>query len=96
MKPQDVRDPEVYRARFGIPEVFGSCHTAVIDGYAIEGHVPVREIKRLLAERPKARGLAVPDMPGGSPGMEGNRSVPYEVFLVLADGSHRVYARYGR
>jgi len=91
-----VRDPEVYRARFGIPEVFGSCHTAVIDGYAIEGHVPVREIKRLLAERPKARGLAVPDMPGGSPGMEGNRSVPYEVFLVLADGSHRVYARYGR
>ena len=96
MKPQDVRDPEVYRARFGIPEVFGSCHTALIYGYAIEGHVPAREIKRLLAERPKARGLAVPGMPGGSPGMDGNRSVPYEVFLVLADGSPRVYARYGR
>ena len=96
MKLQDVRDTGVYRARFGIPPVFASCHTAVIGGYAIEGHVPPREIRRLLGEQPKARGLAVPGMPGGSPGMEGNRSVPYEVFLVLADGSHRVYSRYGR
>lgn len=96
MKPQDVRDPELYRARLGIPEVFSSCHTATIAGYAVQGHVPAREIRRLLAERPNARGLAVPGMPGGSPGMEANRSVPYEVYLVLADGSHRVYARYGR
>lgn len=96
MKPQDVRDPENYRARYGIPDALGSCHTAVIQGYAIEGHVPAREIKRLLAERPKARGLAVPGMPPGSPGMEGERSVPYDVLLVLADGNHRVYARYGR
>ena len=96
VKLQDVRDPGVYRARFNIPEVFSSCHTAVVDGYAIEGHVPAPEIKRLLAERPKARGLAVPGMPGGSPGMESNRSAPYEVFLVLPDGSPRVYARYGR
>ena len=91
-----MRDTAVYRARFGIPDVFSSCHTGVIDAYAIEGHVPAREIKRLLAERPKARGLAVPGMPGGSPGMESNRRVPYEVFLVLPDGSPRVYARYGR
>jgi hypothetical protein len=96
VKPQDVQDPGVYRARFGIPDALGSCHTAVIQGYAIEGHVPAQEIKRLLAERPKARGLAVPGMPGGSPGMDDNRSVPYEVFLVLPDGSPRVYARYGR
>ena len=96
MKPQNVSDSGAYRARYGIPAAMGSCHTAIVEGYAIEGHVPVREIKRLLAERPKARGLAVPGMPGGSPGMEGNRSVPYDVLLVLPDGSYRVYARYGR
>lgn len=96
MKPQDVADPGAYRARFGIPRALAACHTAVIAGYAIEGHVPARDIKRLLAERPKARGLAVPGMPAGSPGMEGSRPVPYEVLLVLPDGSYRVYARYGR
>ena len=96
MKPQDVKDPEAYRARFGIPHALGSCHTAVIEGYTIEGHVPSREIKRLLAEQPKARGLAVPGMPGGSPGMESSRGVPYDVLLVLPDRSHTVYARYGR
>jgi hypothetical protein len=96
VKPQDVPDPERYRARYGIPDALGGCHTAVIEGYAIEGHVPAREIQRLLKERPKARGLAVPGMPAGSPGMEGPRSVPYDVLLVMPDGSHRVYARYGR
>ena len=96
MKPQDVKDPEATRARFGISHALGSCHTAVSEGYAIEGHVPAREIKRLLAERPKARGLAVPGMPAGSPGMESSRGVPYDVMLVLPDGSPTVYARYGR
>jgi hypothetical protein len=96
VKPQDVKDPEAYRARFGIPRALGACHTAVVDGYAIEGHVPAREIKRLRAERPKARGLAVPGMPAGSPGMESNRPQPYDVLLLLPDGSHKVYARYGR
>jgi hypothetical protein len=90
-----VPDPGVYRARFGVPDALGACHTATIEGYAIEGHVPAREIRRLLAERPRARGLAVPGMPAGSPGMEGGRSVPFDVLLVLPDGSHRVYARYG-
>jgi hypothetical protein len=96
VKPQDVTDPEAYRARYGIPHALGGCHTAVVDGYAIEGHVPAREIRRLLAERPKARGLAVPGMPAGSPGMPSPRPVPYDVLLVLTDGTHRVYARYGR
>jgi hypothetical protein len=95
VKPQDVKDPEAYRARFGIPRALGACHTAVVGDYAIEGHVPAREIKRLLAERPKARGLAVPGMPAGSPGMESSRPEPYDVLLVLPDGSHKVYARYG-
>lgn len=94
MKPQDVKDPESYRARFGIPRALGACHTAVVGDYAIEGHVPAREIKRLLAERPKARGLAVPGMPAGSPGMEGGRSVPYDVLLVKPDGTTAVFQSY--
>ena len=96
MKPQNVENPEAYRARFGIPHALGACHTAVIEGYAIEGHVPAREIKRILAERPKARGVAVPGMPAGSPGMDSSRGVPYDVLLVLPDGTYRAYARYGR
>ena len=96
VKPVSVPDPAVHRKRQGIPEALGSCHTAVIEGYALEGHVPAREIKRLLTERPKARGLAVPGMPAGSPGMEGGAPEPYDVLLVLPDGSHKVFARYGR
>jgi len=95
VEPQNVGDPGVYRARYGVPYALGACHTAVIEGYAIEGHVPVREIRRLLNERPKAIGLAVPGMPAGSPGMEGPRSEPFDVLLILPDGSYKVYARYG-
>ena len=83
------------RARLGIPARLGSCHTAAIGGYAIEGHVPVREIKRLLAEKPAAKGLAVPGMPIGSPGMEqGDRRDAYDVLLVRADGGTTVFAAY--
>jgi len=89
-----VNDPEAYRARFGIPRALGACHTAVVEGYAIEGHVPAREIKRLLAERPNARGLAVPGMPAGSPGMESNRPQPYDVLLVKPDGTTAVFQSY--
>src|SRR5262245_37153182 len=95
VKVSDVRDPAAYRARFGVPTALGACHTATVAGYAIEGHVPAREIKRLLAERPKAAGLAVPGMPLGSPGMEGPRSDPYEVLLFQKDGRDSAYARYG-
>lgn len=92
----EVADPGEFRQRYGIPDV-ATCHTAVVSGYAIEGHVPAREIRRLLAERPKARGLAVARMPVGAPGMEqGGRVDPYDVFLVQPDGSFTVYARYGR
>ena len=94
MEPQSVSNPALYRARYGVPHALGACHTAVVEGYAIEGHVPVREIRRLLEERPKAIGLAVPGMPAGSPGMEGARSEPYDVLLILPDGSYKVYARY--
>jgi hypothetical protein len=97
VNPVNVKDPAVYRRKHGIPEQLDSCHTAVVEGYAIVGHVPVREVKRLLAERPKARGLAVARMPAGSPGMEtGGIKEPYDVILVLADGTEKVYASYKR
>ena len=95
VRVHDVADSSAYRRRYGVPEAFASCHTAVIGGYAIEGHVPAREIKRLLAERPKAHGLAVPGMPIGSPGMEQDgRRDPYDVLLFQRDGRHATYARY--
>lgn len=94
VKVQNVANPSDYREKLGIPNALGSCHTGGIQGYALEGHVPAAEIKRLLAEKPKAKGLAVPAMPLGSPGMEGSRKDPYDVFLVAADGRHTVYKHY--
>ena len=86
------------RGRLGIPAALGSCHTALVGGYAIEGHVPAADIRRLLAERPPAIGLAVPGMPVGSPGMDGaaygNRRDPYDVLLVARDASSRVFTSY--
>jgi hypothetical protein len=94
VKTQNVANPSDYREKFGIPQDLGSCHTALVQGYALEGHVPAAEIKRLLAEKPKAKGLAVPSMPLGSPGMEGNRKHPYDVMLVRSDGRYTVYTHY--
>ena len=86
------------RAAMGVDLRYGSCHTAVVDGYAIEGHVPAREIARLLRERPMAIGLAVPGMPIGSPGMDGpeygGRKDAYEVLLLARDGGARVFQAY--
>ncbi|KRB88946.1 DUF411 domain-containing protein [Noviherbaspirillum sp. Root189] len=94
VKTQNVANPSDYREKFGIPEELGSCHTGLIQGYALEGHVPAAEIKRLLAEKPKAKGLAVPSMPMGSPGMEGHRNDPYDVMLVQGNGKYSVYKHY--
>jgi len=94
VKPVQVSDTAPVRRRHGIPDTLGSCHTGVVAGYALEGHVPAREIRRLLAEKPRARGLAVPGMPAGSPGMETGRVEPYDVLLVRTDGSTRVYQSY--
>jgi len=71
------------KAQYHVPAELGSCHTAVIEGYVIEGHVPADLISRLLRERPKILGLAVPGMPAGSPGMEvpGSPAEPYRVFM---------------
>ena len=94
VKATDVASPGDYREKFGIPTEYGSCHTAQVQGYAVEGHVPAAEIKRLLAEKPNARGLAVPAMPMGSPGMEGPRKDPYDVLLVKDGGKATVYKHY--
>ena len=90
-----VENTSPMRRALGIAPELGSCHTAKVAGYAIEGHVPAKEIRRLLAERPKAVGLAVPGMPIGSPGME-SPSTPerYDVLLVGKDGRASVYQRY--
>ena len=84
--------------RLGMPSRFGSCHTASIEGYAIEGHVPVQEIRRLLEERPDAIGISVPGMPRGSPGMDGPMyggvKDPYDVLLIGRDGEATVFQSY--
>ena len=92
----DVPGTEPYRERFGVPRSLASCHTGVIDGYAIEGHVPAEEIKRLIAEKPKARGLSVPGMPVGSPGMEvrGERRDAFDVVLFDESGKREIYRHY--
>jgi hypothetical protein len=86
------------RARLGMPIVFGSCHTGLVERYALEGHVPAREIRRLLAERPDAIGLSVPAMPRGSPGMDGpvygGVRDPYDVLLVDRNGRATVFQSY--
>lgn len=85
----------VVKARLGVPAAAASCHTALIGGYVIEGHVPAQDIRRLLAEHPDARGLAAPGMSMGSPGMEMGVPVHYDVLLIGRDGSTRVFASHG-
>lgn len=79
----------------GVPPEMASCHTAEVDGYVVEGHVPAEDIRRLLDERPDAIGLAVPEMPLGSPGMDfGKQSESYSVHLIRSDGSTEVFSRH--
>jgi hypothetical protein len=93
----DVDNLNSVKQRVGLPYGMGSCHTAEVDGYFVEGHVPVDDIKRLLRERPQARGLAVPGMPAGSPGMEvpSGQVQPYDVMLIGRDGTASVYSHHG-
>lgn len=81
------------RDSLGVPGDLSACHTATVGGYTVEGHVPAAEVRRLLAERPRARGLVVPGMPLGSPGMEqGDARQPYDVLLIDDAGEAAVYA----
>jgi hypothetical protein len=89
---RDIDDVSPLKARLGVSPELASCHTALVDGYVIEGHVPADLIGRLLNERPSLKGLAVPRMPVGSPGMEGPNPEQYEVLGFDADGNSSVYA----
>lgn len=98
VETRDVADLGPVKERLGVPYGKGSCHTAEVGGYFVEGHVPAADIKRMLAEKPDARGLTVPGMPLGSPGMEvpDGTVQPYAVELVGRDGKTRVYSRHGK
>ena len=93
-KVHSVEDASVMRRKLGLPDAYGSCHTARVGGYVVEGHVPASDIRRLLAQRPKALGLAAPGMPPGSPGMDVPNSPPFEVLLVDPEGKPSVFARH--
>lgn len=90
----DRNDMVSIKAQSGIPRELASCHTAMVGGYVIEGHVPANDIKRLLTERPKISGLSVPGMPMGSPGMEGSRKDNYQVITFSESGENTVFSRY--
>lgn len=79
------------KRRHGVPEDLEGCHTVLLDGYVIEGHVPMKALDRLFAERPKITGIALPGMPEGSPGMGGDKSGPFEVYAFSKGGS-KIYA----
>ncbi len=91
----NVDDVMAVKAKAGIPDKLASCHTSKVGGYVVEGHVPAADIKKLLAQKPKAKGIAVPGMPMGAPGMEhGDHRQPYQTLLIKADGSTAVFAQH--
>jgi hypothetical protein len=94
----DVPDTWPIKEKHGVPVELAACHTALVDGYVVEGHVPAADVTRLLRERPDVKGLAVPDMPIGSPGMEGSdptRHERYEVLSFDAEGKTKVFETHG-
>ncbi len=90
----DVDDLSAIKQMAGVPQDQRSCHTAMIDGYVIEGHVPASAIDRLLAERPEIHGLTVPGMPQGSPGMEGPNPVPVTVYSIGSDAESEAFMEF--
>jgi hypothetical protein len=92
VKAQDVEDIEVVKTTYGLPLKLASCHTSLAGGYVLEGHIPAEVVERVLRERPKIAGLAVPGMPVGSPGMEqGNRRDPYDIVAFDKQGKTSIY-----
>ncbi|MFL5555643.1 MAG: DUF411 domain-containing protein [Gemmatimonadaceae bacterium] len=91
---KDTPDMAEIKRTLGVPDGLTSCHTAIVNGYLIEGHVPAADIDRLLAQKPKVAGLAVPGMPMGSPGMEGPTSQPYQVMSFDKSGKTAVFAKH--
>jgi hypothetical protein len=94
VKVRDVADVSPTAKALGVPDELRSCHSAKVGGYAVEGHVPAADIKRLLREKPKAAGIAVPGMPLGSPGMEGGGKQRYATVIFQRGGKHRLFAQH--
>ncbi len=94
VKTEDLHNVNPIKAELGVPNQLRSCHTAKVGDYVIEGHVPAKDISRLLKEKPQVSGLAVPGMPMGSPGMEGPRKDPYDVLTFQMNGKTSVYTSY--
>ena len=88
----DVIDVQPFKREQGVPQEYAACHTGTVDGYVLEGHVTAEEVRRLLKERPPIKGLLVPGMPKGAPGMEGPDAVAYDVLALHADGTVSTYA----
>lgn len=93
VRAHDTHDVRSIKQQNGVGDHLASCHTALVDGYVIEGHVPADAVKKLLKDKPVAAGLAVPGMPMGSPGMEGPRKDPYNVILFNRSGDTAIYQR---
>lgn len=93
VETEEVSDADLSAIKLanGVTPELSACHTAIVDGYVVEGHVPAAAIARLLAERPDVKGVTVPGMPMGSPGMEGSRTDPYDVLTFDEQGSTTVY-----
>lgn len=85
----DVADPDAVKRANGVPEALWSCHTALVEGYVVEGHVPASAVRRLLAGRPDIRGIALPGMPLGSPGMNGPKTEPFTIYALPPDPAAR-------
>lgn len=94
VQAHDTQRMTLVKQSLGVPASHSACHTAEVSGYVIEGHVPAADIQRLLRDKPAVAGLAVPGMPMGSPGMEGNRKDPYQVLTFDTAGNSGVYAAY--
>ena len=93
VETRDVANPNVVKTDVGLPARLASCHTAIVDGYVVEGHVPAEAVRKLLEERPQIAGLAVPGMPIGSPGMEGPNPEPYVVYAFDRAGNTTEFMR---
>ncbi len=92
VESRDMRDMSSIKQQLGVPRSASSCHTAIVDGYIIEGHVPSRYVLQLLQDKPDLSGIAVSGMPIGSPGMEGPNAKPYEIVTFSGDSLTGVYA----
>lgn len=89
----EIPDTSTEQKKYGVPNQMRSCHTSIVGNYFVEGHVPIEAIEKLLAEKPSIKGIAMPGMPAGSPGMPGSKSGPFIIYAINNDGSVQEFMR---